>query len=523
MVQKIKQLKIFNILPWLWAAGGFIYDMWYQIFPGKWIVDSDMASEMVLANILNSTGEIISKEWFYSSELRVFQSQWFYRLGLLIFPDNWHCARIVATAVLLVVFAFVIFIFFRSIGMHQYASWGVAILMWPFGRWYLVYGLYGTYYIIYMLFSLVVMSALVSLIKRKGIKTIPIYIVGALFSFASGLNGVKQTLIFFGPLLLAVFIILGRGMNEKKPETVGKIFQVCASEIRICAWAIALIVWNVAGYFVNSKVFATKYDYEKFDSLEWAWDSPNTLYDVWMDFIQLFGYQLDAKVVSVRGVVSVLGFLFGLAIVYCIIKSFMQHKTLSWEKNLITVYVLSTLIVTGMVFCLTEVDYKDYYWLPLIPFSIVIVLIQIQESKFYMKYAKEILLVIIAVTVSLCAKNTVRSEIEEPLFGQYGYNEVADWLVENGYTQGYSLFWSSNVLREMSDGKIETWTLYAHDSDSLYAWLQEKDHFTTAPKAPYFLFINRLRGGEPEGYRMLWGGEGRLVYEKDPYYIYIFE
>ncbi len=523
MIQKLKQFNAFNILPWLWALAGFIYDMWYQIFPGKWIVDSDLASEMVLADLLNSTGEILSENWFYSSELRVFQSQWFYRLGLLIFPDNWHCARIVAAAVLLMVFALVIFVFFCSIGMRQYASWGVAMLMWPFGRWYLVYGLYGTYYIIYMLFSLVVMSTLIALIKQKGVKTIPFYVIGALFSFASGLNGVKQTLIFFGPLMLAVLIILGCGINEKKPETFGKIFQLCISEIRICIWAIALTIWNIAGYFVNSKILAKKYEYENYNSLEWAWDSPNTLYDVWLDFIQLFGYQLDAKVVSVRGIVSVLGFVFGLGVFYCIIRSCVQHKKLSLEKKIISIYALSTLIVTAMVFCLTETDYKEYYWLPLIPFAIAVVLIQIQESKFYIKHAKEVLLIIIAVTISLCAKNTVRSEIEEPLFGQAGFNEVAEWLVDNGYTQGYALFWNSNVLREMSDGKIETWTIYAHDNDSLYRWLQEKEHFTRAPEAPYFLFINRLRGGEPEGYRMLWGGEGKLVFEKDPYYIYIFD
>ena len=58
-------------LPWLWIAGGYLFDLWYQIVPGKWIVDSDLASEMILSDLLNREGSIISQNWFYSTELKV--------------------------------------------------------------------------------------------------------------------------------------------------------------------------------------------------------------------------------------------------------------------------------------------------------------------------------------------------------------------------------------------------------------------------------------------------------------------
>ena len=38
--------------PWLWIAAGYLLDLWYQLVPGKWIVDSDLASEMILADLL---------------------------------------------------------------------------------------------------------------------------------------------------------------------------------------------------------------------------------------------------------------------------------------------------------------------------------------------------------------------------------------------------------------------------------------------------------------------------------------
>lgn len=45
--------KIGALLPWLWLAAGYVLDMWFQLVPGKWIVDSDLASEMMLTKILN--------------------------------------------------------------------------------------------------------------------------------------------------------------------------------------------------------------------------------------------------------------------------------------------------------------------------------------------------------------------------------------------------------------------------------------------------------------------------------------
>ena len=79
--------RLWQALPWLWMAAAYLFDLWYQLVPGKWIVDSDLASEMILSDLLNKEGSIISHNWFYSTELKVVNLQWFYRLGLLLFPE----------------------------------------------------------------------------------------------------------------------------------------------------------------------------------------------------------------------------------------------------------------------------------------------------------------------------------------------------------------------------------------------------------------------------------------------------
>lgn len=97
--------RLWQALPWLWMAAAYLFDLWYQLVPGKWIVDSDLASEMILSDLLNKEGSIISHNWFYSTELKVVNLQWFYRLGLLLFPDDWHLARAFGMAVTLALYA----------------------------------------------------------------------------------------------------------------------------------------------------------------------------------------------------------------------------------------------------------------------------------------------------------------------------------------------------------------------------------------------------------------------------------
>ena len=77
--------KVWQALPWLWMAAAYLFDLWYQLVPGKWIVDSDLASEMILSDLLNKEGTIISHNWFYSTELK------FYRRSGRIGSTAWDC------------------------------------------------------------------------------------------------------------------------------------------------------------------------------------------------------------------------------------------------------------------------------------------------------------------------------------------------------------------------------------------------------------------------------------------------
>lgn len=62
-------------------------------------LDGDASSELVLAHHLAETGQILSTDWYYSTELRVLNTQLVYAPLFRIFSD-WHMVRFVGALIM---------------------------------------------------------------------------------------------------------------------------------------------------------------------------------------------------------------------------------------------------------------------------------------------------------------------------------------------------------------------------------------------------------------------------------------
>lgn len=71
--------KLAKILPWVVLLGGIFFQIFFMWNHVDHLIDSDMSSEMVLGRLLAKENTIISKNWYYATELRVINTQ-------LIFP-----------------------------------------------------------------------------------------------------------------------------------------------------------------------------------------------------------------------------------------------------------------------------------------------------------------------------------------------------------------------------------------------------------------------------------------------------
>ena len=58
----------FQLFPWVWLAVGYCAVFAILILFGRPYVESDMSAEMILADMLNQEGGLLSQNWWYSTE-----------------------------------------------------------------------------------------------------------------------------------------------------------------------------------------------------------------------------------------------------------------------------------------------------------------------------------------------------------------------------------------------------------------------------------------------------------------------
>ena len=513
--------KVWQALPWLWMAAAYLFDLWYQLVPGKWIVDSDLASEMILSDLLNKEGTIISHNWFYSTELKVVNLQWFYRLGLLIFPNDWHLARTFGMAITLALFAAAMLFFVKCAGLGRAGLWMVGTLLWPFGQHYLVYAIYGGYYLVYTFFYMLVLALVLRSLNADKKHCALQWVLACVITAVAGMNGVKQLMVFHAPLCLAAAILLVLALHRCGKTNWKAALDACRKEVRLLAASLVTAVAAAAGYFVSNAVLSRMYDFKSYNFIVWNRDEDwFTLDRILMDFFHEFGYENGSGVFHFGGIAAAVGLLLGCWMFFCIVRLLLRLDKLERNDKLLVLLLVAMLAVCGVAYTYFH-EYYLYFWLMNMPVAIAVMAVEIKTEDFHILGARQLLGVGLAACFTLCAVSTVRQEQEHPYLAHKGLNTAAEWLVDNGYTQGYSTFWNGNAMTELTSGKLEVWTLQSLDRDDVPNWLQPKSHLTTDPEHP-FLLIDTETDGLAENAKLIQYGDCTEVYNDGRYVIYDF-
>lgn len=193
---------------WLCLCAALLISICFIALKGRKYLDSDMASEMILANLLNQEGGVLSKNWFYSTELRVFCLQPFYRIGLLIQPHDWYMARVIGQTLCLIATIASYLYMGHQLGLRYNGLLSAIAFACPFGTWYLLYGIYGGYYLPHMMLLMLCFGLFLALRKenKHGRKILQESLF-VMLCLVSGLNGVKSIMALFAPLLMASAVL----------------------------------------------------------------------------------------------------------------------------------------------------------------------------------------------------------------------------------------------------------------------------------------------------------------------------
>lgn len=478
-----------SLFPWMWLVIAYCVTIATIGLYGRPYIDSDMASDIILADLLNNEGSLLSSNWWYSTELRVVYLQTFYRLALLIFPNNWYAAQVLGQAVwmLLLIVAYVYV--GHGLNLKSLGAWGAAALMCPFGTWYLMYGPLGGAYLPHMILVLISFGALLHLLKAKKFKDLNWIVHGILLvcsSIASGLNSVKGVMGYFLPMVLATCTILALQIHltpTQYPRKAAKLFVLSL---------VSLILSGIA-YAINSCFLSKMYDFSDYNDTAWNTLDINKLISEWSDFLSLFGYPVDSaygggcNLFSIEGILSAFGLLIAAAIVISEIRLLQHWKRLDLPQRVVPVLLLMVLLIQGIVFAFAAETSNAYYWLTIVPLVFPVLQLEGESETFNFKYSR----VLLAAGFFVCFVCTsISTEIRFFNGGGYRANphleEICTWLVDNNYTQGYASFWNGNVITEWSNGNIEMWITEDFHTMAPYNWLQNKAH-TSPPDGTVFL------------------------------------
>lgn len=465
---------------------------------GRSLLDSDMASEMVLASILNEEGGILTSSWRYSTELRVFCQQLLFKLGLWVFPRNWHAARVLAQGLLSALAAVSCLYFARGASLRKSAPWIAGALLLPVSFWQMFHCVFGGFYYVHMIFVMLSMGLVLRLAApapSRARAAVRILALGAV-AFASGLNGVRILMNLYAPLFVAAVVLLAWRVLRAPLGPV----PLRVPQLRFWAAGAWGAVCSLGGYLVNSRYLALSHQFSDQTQRECTCLDLGRLLKTWSHFLALFGYPGDEEAIkltgtvpllSAEGVLGALGLLLAVALVAGVAHLVARRGELCFSHGALVATLLACLAVDGAVFAFTNdtIGINGSYWLPVLPLAFAALAAEAETLPLRAGLSRRGLALVLAVCVLGVSVGTTLSFVKQPPRGDPHLETVCDWLVDNGYTQGYASFWYANVMTELSDGAIEMWDVDDLGRMNVHRWLQKLDH-TEPPQGEVFLLVD---------------------------------
>ena len=396
---------------------------------------------------------------------------------------------------------------------------GAGLLVLPYGALYRQYVLEGLYYIPHIAISFVVLGCAVRILR--GGRWLAPAAGMVLFSFAAALGGPRQLFILNIPLTVAAALLCW--LDAPPADTLR---QKLANAWRTPGGALlvptlAADAAALAGYLVNAKVLAEKYHFQ--DQGYVAFTGLN------LDRLQWFVNALLASFGWQEGKVFSLAALFNLAAAALILFCFVFSVWLVRGKaryplghRLVGAFFLAGAVCFALLYGLTNSGHSDRYLLPLAILFVPLLEIMLADCTPLHRPDARGLTALLAAILLLRAGTDYRAAAVATNPNQ----GAAQFLVQNGYRDGYASFWDGNVMTELTDGTLNVWTLTPNSVPELRPWLQVTSHLQTPPQGKIFFVISKWEAyGERQPTTQALADampEDALIYEDETVKIYGF-
>jgi len=455
------------------------------------LLNSDDSSELVLGRLLASENRLLSRNWYYSTELRVVNTQIFYAFFFKLF-QNWHTVRIASYICLYIVMIAAYYFMCKALTIKKYFLITAALLMIPFSEDYFSVVLKGAYYIPHIAITFFTLGFSETCIEMTNGKREKICVFAAfLCAILAGMGGARQVVVLYFPLALAAMCIIALGLSVDE----GKIICVLNPEDRkYIRFSFISFAGALIGYVINTRILSKIFTFEQWDSICFQGFDVYKLQQVVNGFLTSYGYKTE-KVFSTAllcNFICLCWLVLTLTACLYILKNRKRVTPSHFRLALFTVAAFATFII---LYVFTDLGYGNRYNLPIIILSIPMIAVLFKNTK--LQSSVNYALLTLFVLLVLCAgglrcRDKCRVDYTAELRG------IVAALQNEQYTEGYTTLWRGNVLTELSNGVIDVrvWQEsepYQHitvDSiDDTNKWLQLVAHDYTRPEGKVFLLF----------------------------------
>ena len=484
-----------SAFPFLWLAFWFCFYSYLLMHASARLIDSDMASEELLGRLLSYHPGIFLKDWYYSTELRVFNSQLFFEF-FFFFTDNWHIVRVLTSLTLAILLLLSYLFLTRSLAVRRStALYSAPLLIAPFSPVYAKYVLVGLYYMPHIILAML-SAALILRVQSTPRRVWPALLFLAALSFLSGLGGSKDVLMFYVPMFLAC--LLSEGKSGRKPLFSSAAFRQDRIFIHLSSFhtgrALFALLWSGAGWAVLKLILEKQYRFQHMEDLTLEEFSAGRLENMVHGIMDNFAWRSGVPVFSLRGCASLLGLLLGLLVIRSALYAVRTGRQPVVLQILLSYWFLSVCIVS-IAILLTGLmaDDRDRYYLVSMAFLVPAAAVWSDQKEM----------------TGRC-RNAVRviPLLGMLLFAGVGYLDLADQdstaelrnaaaaVEQAGYSEGFATFWNNNVLTELSNGTL-TMTDFelagagAFPLDNRYAWLAPMSALSHVPQSRFFVVLDK--------------------------------
>ena len=416
----------------------------------QWL-NSDHSSEMVLGKLLADENVFVSRNWHYSTEIRliyqtIFTMPLFKLLGCY---ENWALIR--ALNILLNNLVLILSYLFMARQMKIRARWiGITslFLIMPvsLGYWNIV--TFGGYYIFFIaqLFCYIGLFIMVADHADTVKKALPSFILFTVLSFALGVQGIRSLLCVHIPLFTACIWLYFKDIKKRNFP----LFLGCS------------------GFFVGCVGFAVNhllhfwYTFHSYDGMCLA----NLYTDFFTKFGQsliclagFFGLSVGSSLLSASGLFGIVAIIGTCLLFWTVFKVFrqieIQNSTIdkSAGNQCMLVFFVISVIFNISVFIIVDEDITARYFIPFMVLYIPLVAIFFQhtEKSSPLKYTA----IVCGIVLFIFGQSYLNFQ------GMTGWNEniarkgYIQYLQDNQLDYGFATFWNANVTTELSNGKIQ--------------------------------------------------------------------